>query len=123
MAYFANEIRKHAFKTVHDFDDFDRFEAEMITFGESLPPIDSPTAKDPHYPSSCKQTADWAWERKDTIVPYDQFVAGIYQRKDNRRDQMLKLHEQGMTYKQIAAETGWSAATVGNIIRKARTDT
>ena len=123
MAAFTDHIRVHAFKTIHDFDNFEGFEAEMIAFGESLPAIDSDTAKDPQYRILCKGTAAWAWERKATIVPYDQFVAGTRNRKHDRQDHVLKLRSQGLTYQQIADKTGWSASTIGKIIRAARTDT
>lgn len=77
MGYpYANQIRRHAFQTIHFFDDYDQFEAEMITFGESLPPVESPTAKDPHYRFGCRSTARWAWQRRDTIVQYDRFLEG-----------------------------------------------
>ena len=77
MRYPDDYIRIHAFQVIHDYEDYDKFEAEMVRFGiEELTPIDSPTAKDPHYSGSCKSCARWAWERKDTIVPYDEFCDG-----------------------------------------------
>ena len=61
------KIRSHALKTVHSFDSFESFEDSVVAFGESLPPIDSPTAKDPHYRYLCRGAARWVWERKDTV--------------------------------------------------------
>lgn len=91
MAYFADYIRTHAFKTIHDFEDFDAFEAEMIAFGQSLSPLDSPTAHDPHYRELCKGAAAWAWEGKNTIAAYDQSLTGAHQRTTSSRDHVLKL--------------------------------
>lgn len=77
MRYPEDHIRIHAFQVIHDYKDYDEFEAEMVRFGaEELYPISSPTAKDPHYGLLCRHCARWAWERKDTIVPYDEFCAG-----------------------------------------------
>jgi len=60
-------IRNHALKTVHDHKDLDSFTEAMVAFGRTLPPIASPTAKDPHYSGLCRGSARWAWERRDTI--------------------------------------------------------
>lgn len=75
--YMESEIRIHAFDVIHDYENYEDFEAEMIRFGlEDIPPYPSPTAKDPHMLGSCRSCARWAWERKDTIVPYHDFCAG-----------------------------------------------
>lgn len=77
MKYPEGYIRIHAFQVIHDYEDYGDFENEMVRFGiEELDPIPSPTAKDPHYGLFCRHCAQWAWERKDTIVPYDEFCAG-----------------------------------------------
>ncbi len=77
MKYPEDYIRIHAFQVIHDYEDYGDFENEMVRFGiEELDPIPSPTAKDPHYGLFCRHCAQWAWERKDTIVPYDEFCAG-----------------------------------------------
>ena len=77
MPYFDREIRIHAFQVIHDYEDYEDFEDEMIRFGkEDLPPLPFPTAKDPHYSGLCRSCAGWAWARKETIVPYDEFCAG-----------------------------------------------
>lgn len=68
MPLFGDDMRKHAFKTIHTFESYDAFEAEMVTFGETLAHL-SPSAVD-----DCRKTAKWAWDRKATIVPYDEFV-------------------------------------------------
>ncbi|MCD2147532.1 hypothetical protein [Gordonia paraffinivorans] len=60
-------IRTHALKTVHDFETLDEFEEAMIAFGETLPPITSPTAKDPHYFYLCRGAARWVWERRAEV--------------------------------------------------------
>ena len=62
-----DEIRNYALKNVHFFDSLELFEKAVVTFGELLPPIDSPTAKDPHYLYLCRGAAKWVWERKDTV--------------------------------------------------------
>lgn len=62
-----NLIRNYALASVHDFESFELFEAAVIAFGESLPPMISPTAKDPHYRYLCRGSAKWVWERKDTV--------------------------------------------------------
>lgn len=62
-----NLIRNYALTSVHDFEPFELFEAAVIAFGESLPPIIFPTAKDPYYRYVCRGSAKWVWERKDTV--------------------------------------------------------
>lgn len=60
-------IRTHALKTVHDYETLAEFEAAMIDFGRTLPPITSPTAKDPHYRYLCRGAARWVWERRSEV--------------------------------------------------------
>lgn len=112
MVMFGAHIRRHAFQTIHDFDNYEDFEAEMIIFGETLPIDPTPTSTDPHHRRNCRGTARWAWERKDTIIPYDQFVAGAVNRKNKRRERIRQLRAQGLSYRAIATEVGCSATTV-----------
>ncbi len=106
MAYSIDDIRSHAFKVVQNFDDF---EAGMIAFGESLPAAVSPAAHDPRYTALCNGAAVWVWKRENMIAASS--ARSARQRgQDNtsRRDHVLKLRNHGMTYQQIATETGWT---------------
>lgn len=111
MKYPKDYIRVHAFQVIHDYEDYDEFEAEMVRFGiEELTPI-----KDPQYVLLCRRCAYWAWERKDTIVPYDEFCKGkrsdrftpkpqIVDEAGARHNEMIRAYhdDEGHTW----AETG-----------------
>lgn len=45
MPAFANHIRAHAFKIIHDFDNFEDFEAEMIALASPYRPLTLPLPK------------------------------------------------------------------------------
>jgi len=64
-----DRIRAQALRTCESYANLADFEAAMIAFGESLPPISSPTAKDPHHMYLCRGAARWVWEIRERERP------------------------------------------------------
>ena len=74
---FARELRVHAFRVIHTYDAFAAFEAEIVRYGmHELPINEEPDLSAQEHEQEARDAARWAWDRKATITPYDEFVKG-----------------------------------------------
>lgn len=74
---FARELRVYAFRVIHCYDEFEAFEAEMVRYAtHDLPLYQAPDLSAREHEQEALGMARWAWDRKATITPYDEFVKG-----------------------------------------------
>ncbi len=71
------------------------------------------------YQQLCTSVGVWAWQHKTTTAYAKPTAATPSLGPTARCDQVLALRAQGMTYHQIAKQTGWSEMKVARIIRDA----
>ena len=62
---------------IHTYDAFAAFEAEIVRYGmHELPINEEPDLSAQEHEQEARDVARWAWDRKATITPYDEFVKG-----------------------------------------------